>query len=93
MALKRLRAMPWKVLVPGHGAPMQRKVDLDVLRDYLAWLPRAIDASVLAGDDINDLLARPIPAPFDRLALVKWQFQRSVLKFFPEREMRLFEGR
>ena len=92
-AVERLRAMPWRVLVPGHGPVMRSKAGLDVLQDYLAWLPQAIDASVMAGDDINDLLAQPIPSPFDQLALVEWQFQRSVLKYFPQREMRLFQGR
>jgi quinoprotein relay system zinc metallohydrolase 1 len=90
-ALRRLEALPWRKLVPGHGPVIANAAQLRVLMDYLLWLPGAIDQAVARGDDMNDLLARPIPAPFDALALSRWQYQRSVLKFFPEREMEFFE--
>jgi len=89
-ALERLQRLPWTRLVPGHGPVLTDPARLRVLMDYLAWLPAAIDAAVRRGDDMNDLLSQPIPAPFDALALSRWQFQRSVLRFFPEHESRFF---
>ena len=90
-ALRRIESLPWRRLVPGHGPVVSNKAQLRVQFDYLSWLPRAIDEAVRQGDDINDLLRKPIPKPFADLILVDWRFERSVLKYFPERETRFFQ--
>ncbi len=83
VALDRLSKLPFKVLVPGHGEPVTDLSAIEQTRDYLRWLVETLDSAANKGQSMNEVMQEKIPARFANLALVKSEFNRSVVHLFP----------
>lgn len=84
-----LRALPWKVVVPGHGPVTEGPEPFEQTRDYLGWLDALLRAGVAAGADMNDLIGgTTFPERFSGISLKSYELVRSISHLYPvyERE-------
>ena len=91
-SLDALDALPFRVLVPGHGQPAENAAPVDQTRQYLLWLDAALRRGVAEGLDMAEMLVQPVPSQFSRLSLVNREYQRSVSHLFPALERSLLNG-
>ncbi len=91
VALDRLEAMTqtpgFKSLVPGHGDIAHDAAPIRQTRHWLQWLTASLRESARAGLDMNEVLARPLPAEFARLPVAATEYRRSVGHLFPAIEL------
>ncbi len=80
------RESGFKLLVPGHGAPTTDAAPIRQTRAWLTWLSAALRDAAKAGLDMNDVLARPLPAEFASLPVAASEYRRSVGHLFPAAE-------
>ncbi|MGB1011527.1 MAG: quinoprotein relay system zinc metallohydrolase 1 [Thiolinea sp.] len=85
-ALQKLKALPFKALVPGHGAVTKDSAPIAQTRDYLEWLAATLQEGAESGMDMAEVMQSPIPERFQTVSLVKEELQRSVTHLFPALE-------
>jgi len=89
-ALEQLEALTreagFKLLLPGHGAATSDASPIRQTRAWLTWLSAAMRDAAKAGLDMNDVLARPLPAEFASLPVAASEYRRSVGHLFPAAE-------
>lgn len=84
--LKSLEAIESHRLVPGHGPAEQNKRALLQTRDWLAAIGDIITSSFEKGLDMLEAAKAPLPPSLAGLALARYEFERSVLHFYPKLE-------
>ena len=89
--LDRLENTPFQLLVPGHGAPVTDQRAIRQTRDYLLWVDRAMREATTSGEEMAELIARPIPAEFAGIALAAEEFARSVAHLYRRYEAETFK--
>ncbi len=87
-----LEALPFKLLVPGHGAPTTDAAPIAQTRDWLQWLEGAMRRGATSGLDMAEMLRQPLPARFATMPLSSREYQRSVSHLFPHLEREMLEG-
>ena len=80
------REAGFTVLVPGHGAIARDAAPIRQTRAWLHFLVQSMQEAAAAGLDMNEVLARPLPAEFAALALGASEYRRSVSHLFPAAE-------
>ncbi|MBL8436637.1 MAG: quinoprotein relay system zinc metallohydrolase 1 [Zoogloeaceae bacterium] len=90
-SLNHLAALPFQVLVPGHGPVTRDGAPLRQTRDYLLWLDQTMRDGAAAGLDMTEMLARPLPPAFRDLAVQPEEYRRSVAHLFPAAEQAVLE--
>ena len=85
-SLARLKALPYKQLVPGHGPVVSDARAIEQTRDYLVWLETTLKKAAEKGEDMAEVMATPIPKEFAAIPLVHHEFSRSVTHLFPALE-------
>ncbi|MDP6953648.1 MAG: MBL fold metallo-hydrolase [Alphaproteobacteria bacterium] len=73
---------PWQRLVPGHGPLIVDRADVLRVADYLAFLEQHSACSYRWGDSPVEAIQHKPPPPFDSLALIKQEYQRSIFQLF-----------
>lgn len=91
-SLDALKALPFQVLVPGHGQPTVNAAPIDQTRQYLVWLDTALRRGLADGLDMAEMLVQPVPSQFSHLSLVSREYQRSVSHLFPALERELLNS-
>ncbi|MEL7043928.1 MAG: quinoprotein relay system zinc metallohydrolase 1 [Pseudomonadota bacterium] len=82
-----LRAVPYRVLVPGHGPAVTDQRAIEQTSLYLDWLATNLRGQAEAGVSMAEALEPdPSGAPFFSLAVFLEEFQRSVAHLFPAME-------
>lgn len=81
-----LQALPWKVIVPGHGPLATDPQPFVQMRDYLGWLDQVMRDGAAQGADMNELLRTPIPERFAGISLSRYELIRSVSHLYPRYE-------
>ena len=84
--LQQLQALPWKLLVPGHGPLATDAAPFAQMRDYLGWLDRLLSESAARGADMNEVMRAPIPERFAGISLSRYELIRSVSHLYPRYE-------
>ena len=84
--LDRLEALPWKLLVPGHGPVATDAAPFAQMRDYLAWLDGLLRQGAEQGAEMNELIRAPIPERFAQVNLTRYELIRSVSHLYPRYE-------
>jgi quinoprotein relay system zinc metallohydrolase 1 len=87
-SLDRLAALPFGLLVPGHGPVSRDASPLQQTADYLHWLDAALETAAADGLDATDLLEQPVDPRFRGLAVIESEYPRAVMQRFPEVERR-----
>lgn len=95
-ALDRLEALTrdsaFRVLVPGHGAITRDAAPIRQTRTWLNWLTTTLHDSAVAGQDMNDVLARPLPPEYAVMPMAAAEYRRSVGHLFPAIEQKALES-
>jgi len=89
--LEVLKKLPFKVLVPGHGAVSNDKKPIDEMVDYLTWLDGALNKAVNEGLSMTDAMQIELPKRFHSNALLKSEFSRSITHLYSSYESRVFK--
>lgn len=84
--LDTVQALPWKLLVPGHGPPATDARPLEQMRDYLTWLDQLMRDGAGQGADMAELIRSPIPDRFAAISLTRYELIRSVSHLYPRYE-------
>jgi quinoprotein relay system zinc metallohydrolase 1 len=84
--LDTLQALPWKLIVPGHGPVASDAAPFAQMRDYLGWLDGLLRDSAAKGLDMNEVIRAPIPPRFDAVNLSRYELIRSVSHLYPRYE-------
>jgi quinoprotein relay system zinc metallohydrolase 1 len=84
--LQRLQALPWKLLVPGHGPLASDAAPFAQMRDYLGWLDGLLRDAAGRGADMNEVMRAPIPERFAGISLSRYELIRSVSHLYPRYE-------
>ncbi|NTV11950.1 MAG: quinoprotein relay system zinc metallohydrolase 1 [Zoogloea sp.] len=85
-SLDKLEALPFKLLVPGHGAPAADAGPIVQTRAWLVWLSASLKESAEAGLDMTEAMARPLPPAFRDMPLAGTEYRRSVTHLYPAAE-------
>ncbi|KJS45147.1 MAG: beta-lactamase [Rhodospirillaceae bacterium BRH_c57] len=85
-ALDVLEALPFRILVPGHGNEATDAAPIAQTRAWLGWLDSTLGAAAAQGLSRTEAMQLPIPADFSALALARDEFQRSVVHLYPTLE-------
>jgi quinoprotein relay system zinc metallohydrolase 1 len=80
--LGRLIDSPWQRLVPGHGPLVEDRADVREVADYLTFLEQHSACSYRWGDSPVEAIQQPPPPPFDTLAIIDKEYQRSIFQLF-----------
>ena len=81
--LQAIKAIPFKVLVPGHGAISDSHTPIEETIDYLTWLKKRLLDSYQSGLDITEVMELPIPKRFRNFSLARDEYRRSVHNLYP----------
>nr|WP_314584284.1 quinoprotein relay system zinc metallohydrolase 1 [uncultured Pseudomonas sp.] len=84
--LDTLQALPWQLLVPGHGPLATDARPLEQMRDYLGWLDGLLRNGAAQGADMAELINSPIPERFAAISLTRYELIRSVSHLYPTYE-------
>ena len=84
--LDQLQALPWKLLVPGHGPVARDDAIFAQMRDYLGWLDGLLRDGAKRGAEMNELIRAPIPERFAGISLTRYELVRSVSHLYPRYE-------
>lgn len=84
--LDTLQALPWKLIVPGHGPLATDAAPFAQMRDYLGWLDGLMRDGAARGDDMAEMIRRPIPERFAGISLTRYELIRSVSHLYPRYE-------
>lgn len=82
-----LRDFPLKALVPSHGPVYPDLRGLHQTRDYLRWLDARLHDSALAGLDLSEVLALPLPARFAQWGAASTEYARNATHLYPNHEL------
>lgn len=85
-SLDTLSALPYRVLVPGHGQPAQDGRALAQTRHWLTWLETTLRRAADEGLDAGEVLALPIPAELAGLPLARSELTRSLAHLYRHME-------
>ncbi|MDU9022865.1 quinoprotein relay system zinc metallohydrolase 1 [Pseudomonas corrugata] len=84
--LDTLQALPWKLIVPGHGPVAGDARPFAQMRDYLGWLDQLLRDGAARGDDMAEMIRSPIPERFAGISLSRYELIRSVSHLYPRYE-------
>ncbi len=85
-SLKKLEALPFKIVVPGHGAISYGPEPLLQTGNYLRWLDKTLRKQAESGKDMVEVLYLQMPPEFADLAVMPNEYQRSVSHLYAELE-------
>ncbi|MEZ5536350.1 MAG: quinoprotein relay system zinc metallohydrolase 1 [Thiolinea sp.] len=85
-SLQKLKTLPFKMLVPGHGGVTTDSAPIAQTKDYLEWLVAILQEGAESGMDMAEIMQTPIPERFQSVSLVRIELQRSVTHLFPALE-------
>lgn len=87
-----LAALPWKVIVPGHGPVAGNDAPLQQMRDYLGWLDQLLTTAAARGDDMNRVMRSPVPERFAGISLAGYELIRTVSHLYPAYEQAYWQS-
>jgi len=84
--LDTLQALPWKLLVPGHGPVSDNAQPFEQMRDYLGWLDELMRTSAEQGAEMGEVTQASIPPRFAGISLTRYELIRSATHLYPKYE-------
>lgn len=86
VALANLGEIPHRRLIPGHGPAEDSARGIEDTRNWLAAIEDVIRSAFEKGLDVTEAIALPLPAWTSRIALARYEYERSVMHFYPKLE-------
>lgn len=87
-SLDALAGVPHARLMPGHGPAEAGARAIAQTRDWLAVIDGIIGDAFAKGLDVAEAMALPLPEWASKIALARYEFQRSVMHLYPQLEAR-----
>lgn len=84
--LAKLSEVDFRLLVPGHGPAEQGKRALTQTSEWLEAIAGIITRAYERGLDMLEAAAEPLPPPLQKIALARYEFERSVMHLYPKLE-------
>ncbi|MFW0754115.1 quinoprotein relay system zinc metallohydrolase 1 [Pseudomonas sp. H11T01] len=84
--IDQLEALPWKMIVPGHGPVATDHAPFAQMRDYLGWLDQLMRDGAASGSEMGEMIRSPIPERFAGISLSRYELIRSVSHLYPRYE-------
>lgn len=85
-ALASLGAIPFERLVPGHGPAEESVRGIEQTRQWLEAIEQIIRDAFEKGLDITEAIALPLPDWTEKIALARYEFERTVMHLYPKLE-------
>ena len=85
-ALANLGAIPFERLVPGHGPAEESVRGIEQTRQWLEAIEQIIRDAFEKGLDITEAIALPLPDWTEKIALARYEFERTVMHLYPKLE-------
>ena len=79
-------------LVPGHGPAENGTRAINQTRDWLEAIEDIITKAYEKGLDILEAAAEPLPPSLEKIALSRYEFERSVMHLYPKLETARLPG-
>lgn len=89
-SLKTLKEAFAAGLVPGHGPMEKAPRALQQTADWLKLIEDLIRGAFDRGLDMNEAMREPLPAWTEKIALARYEFERSVMHLYPKLEADLW---
>ncbi len=86
VALASLGGIPHTLIVPGHGPAESNTRGLDQTRIWLTEIEAIVSGAFERGLDMNEAMAVPLPEWTSKVALARYEFQRTVMHLYPRFE-------
>ena len=90
--LAQLEKLQPAKLVPGHGPAEGGSRAIAQTRDWLETIEDIITKAYEKGLDILEAAAEPLPASLEKIALSRYEFERSVMHLYPKLEATRLPG-
>jgi quinoprotein relay system zinc metallohydrolase 1 len=84
--LEKLSEVDFRFLVPGHGPAEQSKRALTQTSEWLEAIAGIITRAYERGLDMLEAAAEPLPPSLQKIALARYEFERSVMHLYPKLE-------
>lgn len=88
--LVQLEALPFKLIVPGHGPVDKSGKSLQQMQAYLQWLDKTLTVAAEQGLSMNEVMELPLDSRFEEIALSRSEFVRSVFHLYSRYEEAAF---
>lgn len=88
--LKELVAIPFKVMVPGHGPVVKDNRAVKQMLSYMDWLDSTLRDSAAEGKSMHEVMQSKLPAALAEINLSREEFVRSVVHLYPDYEEAAF---
>ncbi len=89
ISLATLGAIPHNRLIPGHGPAEPGARGINQTRDWLTAINDIIRRAFDKGLSITEAIAEPLPEWTDKIALARYEYERSVMHLYPKLEAEL----
>lgn len=86
VSLANLGAIPHARLVPGHGPAEDNTRGIDQTRQWLLAIRDIIRDAFEKGLDITEAITLPLPSWTEKIALGRYEFERTVMHLYPKLE-------
>ena len=85
-SLGALKSIAQSAIVPGHGPVERGDRGITQTRDWIDLIDGTMRDCVQKGLDMTEAAALPLPAWAERLAVARYEFERSVAHLYPKLE-------
>ena len=86
ISLANLGAIPFAKLVPGHGPAEESVRGIEQTRMWLEAVEQIIRDAFEKGLDVTEAIALPLPDWTEKIALARYEFERTVMHLYPKLE-------
>lgn len=86
IALANLGAIPFSRLIPGHGPAEESVRGIEQTRQWLEAIEAQIKDAFERGLDVTEAIALPLPDWTGRIALARYEYERTVMHLYPKLE-------
>ena len=81
-ALQQIERQHYRLLIPGHGEPVSDGRAVAQTRRWLEWVDGTLREAATLGQEMTEVLARPLPADLAAIALSREEFARSIAHLY-----------
>ena len=85
-ALANLGGIPFERLIPGHGPAEESVRGIEQTRQWLEAVEQIIGDAFEKGFDITEAIALPLPDWTEKIALARYEYERTVMHLYPKLE-------
>jgi quinoprotein relay system zinc metallohydrolase 1 len=86
IALANLGSIPFSIMVPGHGPAEKSVRGIEQTRQWIEAIEGIVREAFEKGLDVTEAIALPLPKWTEKIALARYEYERTVMHLFPKLE-------